>query len=144
LTTKDLSFTITTENFLGCSGKSEVWDFVRSLAVEPGTGFKDLLQLSLEQFRTTVAQGMPHLDFLSLLLESRRSSPSSYSASCGTYGIARGVYPENASQEDSTPDLYLIKVAVMAPTTARTVKNTRKPYPPTTISNRLWFKQGQI
>lgn len=29
------------------------------LAVEPGTGFKDLLQLSLEQFRTTVAQGMP-------------------------------------------------------------------------------------
>jgi hypothetical protein len=33
-----------------------------------------------------------------------------------------GRLPENASHEDSTPDLYLIKVAVMAPTTARTVK----------------------
>ena len=65
---------------------------------------------------------MKHLDFLILLLESRRSSPSSYSASCWTYGIARGVYPENASHEDSTPDLYLIKITVMAPTTARTVK----------------------
>jgi hypothetical protein len=70
---------------------------------------------------------MKHLDFLSFLLESKRSSPSSYSASCWTYGIARGVYPENASQEDSTPAPYLNKVAVMAPATARTVKNTRKP-----------------
>ena len=65
---------------------------------------------------------MKHLAFLILLLESRRSSPSSYNASCWPYGIARGVYPESASQEDSTPELYLIKVAVMAPTTARTVK----------------------
>src|SRR6266481_5950305 len=29
------------------------------LAVAPGIGFKDLLQLSPEQFRTTVAQGLP-------------------------------------------------------------------------------------
>ena len=29
------------------------------LAVTPGTGFKDLLQLSPEQFRTTVARGIP-------------------------------------------------------------------------------------
>jgi hypothetical protein len=46
-----------------------------------------------------------HLDFLILLLESRRSSPSSYSASCWTYGIARGVNPESASHEDSTRQL---------------------------------------
>jgi hypothetical protein len=49
--------------------------------------------------------------------------------SCGT-----------AFQGDPTPDRYLVKVAVMAPTTARTVKNTRKPYPPTTISKRLWYQ----
>jgi hypothetical protein len=48
---------------------------------------------------------MKHLDFLILLLDSRHSSLSSYSASCWTYGIARCVYPENASQEDSTGEL---------------------------------------
>ncbi len=64
-------------------------------------------------------------------------------------GLLRSHFLETRSDRCScktafhpTSDLYLIKVAVMAPTTARTVKNTRKPYPPTTISNGLWLKQG--
>ena len=36
---------------------------------------------------------------------------------------------ETVFRRDSTPDRYLIKVAVMAPTAAGTVKNSRELYP---------------
>jgi len=54
-----------------------------------------------------------HLDSLSFLLESSVLRLLLTVQPAGPVELLRGVYPENASHEDSTSDRYLIKVAVM-------------------------------